>query len=101
MAPTIAFATPKSDPKEWNVLSTKKSDGEEELKKRNEKLERELQESREREKKMKEELEKTWERLKVVEEAEERLSTELGELEAEALDQARVEWMLLVTRKIS
>ncbi|KAM3322542.1 protein RESPONSE TO LOW SULFUR 3 [Capsicum chacoense] len=59
------------------------------LRKRNEELEKELKKSVEREEKMKEELEKTWKRLKVAEEAEERLCSQLGEFEAEAVDQAR------------
>ncbi|CAN4089425.1 unnamed protein product [Withania somnifera] len=61
----------------------------EELRRRNEELEKELKESIEREEKMREELNKTWERLRVAEEAEERLSSQLGEFEAEAVDQAR------------
>lgn len=61
----------------------------EELKKRNEELERELEESLEREGKMKVELKRAREQLKVAEEAEERLCFQLGELEAEAMDQAR------------
>ncbi|XP_055831278.1 protein RESPONSE TO LOW SULFUR 3-like [Solanum dulcamara] len=59
------------------------------LRKRNEELEKELKKSIEREEKMKEELQKTWKRLKVAEEAEERLCCQLGEFEAEAVDQAR------------
>ncbi|GFQ02159.1 hypothetical protein PHJA_002359800 [Phtheirospermum japonicum] len=38
---------------------------------------------------MKEELTRAWRRLTVAEEAEERLCCQLGELEAEAVDQAR------------
>ena len=59
------------------------------LKKRNEELERELRKSQEREERMKAELQKTFERLRVAEEAEEMLCSQLGELEAEAIDQAR------------
>ncbi|KAF3685363.1 putative autophagy-related protein 13-like isoform X1 [Capsicum annuum] len=59
------------------------------LRRRNEELEKELKKSIEREEKMRAELNKTWERLKVAEEAEERLCSQLGELEAEAVDQAR------------
>ncbi|GJV70614.1 response to low sulfur 3-like protein [Tanacetum coccineum] len=59
------------------------------LKRRNEELERELKRSLEREEKMKNELQKTWQRLRVAEDAEERLCSQLGELEAEAVDQAR------------
>ncbi|GAB2249647.1 hypothetical protein Droror1_Dr00013006 [Drosera rotundifolia] len=59
------------------------------LRKRNEELERELRESLVREGRMRRELEKAWERARVAEEAEERLCSQLGELEAEAVDQAR------------
>ncbi|XP_047341028.1 protein RESPONSE TO LOW SULFUR 4-like [Impatiens glandulifera] len=64
--------------------------GDEEVIKRNEELEKELKKSLEREEKMKEELQKTFRRLRVAEEAEEQLCSQLGELEAEAVDQARV-----------
>ncbi|MCL7037913.1 hypothetical protein MKW94_006492 [Papaver nudicaule] len=60
------------------------------MRQRNEELESELQKSLEREEKMRAELEKTTERLYVVEEAEERLCSQLGELEAEALDHIRL-----------
>ncbi|MCL7028651.1 hypothetical protein MKW94_006828 [Papaver nudicaule] len=60
------------------------------MKQRNEELESELQKSLEREEQMRAELEKTTERLYVVEEAEERLCSQLGELEAEALDHIRL-----------
>ncbi|KAJ4832487.1 hypothetical protein Tsubulata_000034 [Turnera subulata] len=59
------------------------------LKKRNEELERALRESREREEQMRVELQRAFERLRVAEEAEERLCSQLGELEAEAVTQAR------------
>lgn len=62
---------------------------EEELRRRNEELERELKKSREREEKMRQELRRTLERLSVAEEAEERLCSQLGDLEVEALEQAR------------
>ncbi|WJX34446.1 hypothetical protein P8452_22559 [Trifolium repens] len=62
---------------------------ESELKKRNEELEKELKESKEREEKMRQQLQSAWERLRVAEEAEERLCSQLGELEAEAVYQAR------------
>lgn len=62
---------------------------ESELKKRNEELEKALRESKEREEKMKRELQSAWERLRVAEEAEERLCSQLGELEAESVYQAR------------
>ncbi|GAB2264981.1 hypothetical protein Dimus_000052 [Dionaea muscipula] len=60
-----------------------------ELRKRNEELEKKLKESLSREEKLRRELEKAWERVRVAEEAEERLCSQLGELEAEAVDQAR------------
>lgn len=82
MAPTMAVADPKS-------IAIKKKEEEEELRKRNQELEKELMESREREEKMKKELRKIWERLRVAEEAEERLCSQLGELEAESVNQAR------------
>ncbi|PON60360.1 hypothetical protein PanWU01x14_153460 [Parasponia andersonii] len=59
------------------------------LKKRNEELEQELRRSQEREEEMKTELVKAWRRLRVAEEAEERLCSQLGELEAEAVNEAR------------
>ncbi|XP_065851358.1 protein RESPONSE TO LOW SULFUR 2-like [Euphorbia lathyris] len=59
------------------------------LKKRNEELEKDVRESKEREEKMRIELQRAWERLRVAEEAEERLCSDLGELEAEFLNQAR------------
>ncbi|MBA0853070.1 hypothetical protein Goshw_013094 [Gossypium schwendimanii] len=62
---------------------------EEELRKRNQELEKELKESREREEQMRKELRKMWERLRVAEEAEERLCSQLGDLEAESVNQAR------------
>jgi flagellar motility protein MotE (MotC chaperone) len=66
--------------------------GEEEttsLRKRNEELEKELRKSQEREEQMKKDLQRAWERLRVAEEAEERLCSQLGELEAEAVHEAR------------
>ncbi|KAB2016972.1 hypothetical protein ES319_D08G128200v1 [Gossypium barbadense] len=62
---------------------------EEKLRKRNQELEKELKESREREEQMRKELRKMWERLRVAEEAEERLCSQLGDLEAESVNQAR------------
>ncbi|KDP24770.1 hypothetical protein JCGZ_25170 [Jatropha curcas] len=59
------------------------------LKKRNEELETALKESKQREELMREELQKTWRRLQVAEEAGERLCTQLGELEAESVNEAR------------
>ncbi|ERN08194.1 protein RESPONSE TO LOW SULFUR 4 [Amborella trichopoda] len=64
--------------------------GEEEgLKKTNEELQRELWASLEREERMREQLERVIRQLRLLEDAEERLCTQLGEVEAEALDQAR------------
>ncbi|GFP94307.1 hypothetical protein PHJA_001575200 [Phtheirospermum japonicum] len=63
--------------------------GEEALRRRNEELERELKKSLEREERMREELTRALARMTVAEEAEERLCCQLGELEAEAVDQAR------------
>ncbi|KAL7615127.1 hypothetical protein Lser_V15G04827 [Lactuca serriola] len=82
MAPSMA------DPSVKNHRPTKMAAQEELLRRRNEELERELKRSLEREEKMKMELQKTWERLRVAEEAEEHLCSQLGELEAEAMDQA-------------
>nr|BAM64848.1 hypothetical protein [Beta vulgaris] len=59
------------------------------LKKCNEELERKLRESQVREKKIREELYRALERVRVAEEGEEMLCSQLGELEAEAVDQAR------------
>ncbi|KAK6936580.1 hypothetical protein RJ641_033610 [Dillenia turbinata] len=80
----MQFPKPRSSPEK---LGLDHEGGE--LRKRNEELERELKESLEREIRVREELEKTSRRLKVVEEAEERLCIQLGELEAEAVDEAR------------
>ncbi|XP_078445771.1 uncharacterized protein LOC144716533 [Wolffia australiana] len=65
------------------------SDNAEKLRRRNLELEEELRRSREREEAARRELERTRERLRVAEEAEERLCFELGELEAESVNQAR------------
>ncbi|KAF7816590.1 protein RESPONSE TO LOW SULFUR 2-like [Senna tora] len=59
------------------------------LKKRNEELEKELRQSKEREELMMRQLQSAWERLRVAEDAEERLCSQLAELEAESLHQAR------------
>ncbi|CAA6656443.1 unnamed protein product [Spirodela intermedia] len=56
---------------------------------RNKQLEEELLQSREREEAARRELDRTRERLRVAEEAEERLCSQLGDLEAEAVGQAR------------
>uniref|UniRef100_A0A803L257 Uncharacterized protein n=1 Tax=Chenopodium quinoa TaxID=63459 RepID=A0A803L257_CHEQI len=59
------------------------------MRKRNAELKRELRESLEREEKMRRELNRVWERVRVAEEAEERLCSQIGELEVEAVEQAR------------
>ncbi|KAK7301027.1 hypothetical protein RJT34_11882 [Clitoria ternatea] len=59
------------------------------MRKRNEELEEELRESREREEHVKRQLRVALDRLRVAEDAEERLCSQLGDLEAEALQQAR------------
>ncbi|KAG4963820.1 hypothetical protein AAZX31_14G173400 [Glycine max] len=59
------------------------------LKKRNEELEEELSQSKEREEHVRRQLRAALDRLTVAEEAEERLCAQLGDLEAEALQQAR------------
>ncbi|KAG9158065.1 hypothetical protein Leryth_000229 [Lithospermum erythrorhizon] len=64
------------------------SSNEDMLRQRNEELERELKQSHEREEKVRQELEIALERLRVAEDAEERLCSQLGDLEAEAVDQA-------------
>ncbi|XP_044505770.1 protein RESPONSE TO LOW SULFUR 3-like [Mangifera indica] len=64
-------------------------ESEEDLKRRNEELERELKKSREREEQTRVELQKVLARLRLAEEAEEMLCSQLGELEAEAVTQAR------------
>ncbi|XWS48679.1 hypothetical protein CRYUN_Cryun13aG0097000 [Craigia yunnanensis] len=80
MAPTMAVADSKA-------IAAKVKE-EEELRKKNQELEKELKDSREREEQMRKELQKIWERLRVAEEAEERLCSQLGELEAESFNQA-------------
>lgn len=72
------------------IVETTTKDAAIELKQRNEELERELRKSREREEKVAAELREVLCRLKVAEEGEERLCSQLGELEAEAVHQARV-----------
>lgn len=62
---------------------------ERELKKRNEELEEELKRSKEREDHVRRQLRAALDRLSVAEDAEERLCVQLGDLEAEALQQAR------------
>ncbi|KAL3837993.1 hypothetical protein ACJIZ3_022584 [Penstemon smallii] len=80
MAPSIAIPAASAEPGRSS---------EEALRRRNEELERELKKSLEREEKVKEELMRVWGRLRVAEEAEERLCCQLGELEAEAVEQVR------------
>ncbi|KAJ6867897.1 protein RESPONSE TO LOW SULFUR 2-like [Populus alba x Populus x berolinensis] len=70
-------------------LAKDRDDQEMMLKKRNAELEKALEESKRREEKMISELQRTWERLRVAEEAEEMLCSQLGDLEAEAANQAR------------
>ncbi|OIT35797.1 PREDICTED: protein RESPONSE TO LOW SULFUR 3-like [Nicotiana attenuata] len=86
MFSTIAVLSNQTKPHRREISALPES---EVLRRRNEELEKELKRSIEREEKMKQELQKTWERLRVAEEAEERLCSQLGELEAEAVDQAR------------
>ncbi|CAJ1974511.1 unnamed protein product [Sphenostylis stenocarpa] len=83
MMAAIGIGTGKQEKK---MLS---APAESELKKRNEELEKDLRASREREEQMKRELQSAMERLRVAEEAEERLCSQLGELEAESVYQAR------------
>ncbi|MFS7961587.1 putative protein response to low sulfur [Helianthus anomalus] len=85
MAPSVAVPAVQTH----RSAAAKTVAAEEVLRRRNEEVERELKRSLEREEKMKMELQKTWERLRVAEDAEERLCSQLGELEAEAVDQAR------------
>ncbi|KAK4489810.1 hypothetical protein RD792_000454 [Penstemon davidsonii] len=81
MAPSYAIPSSITQKKSEDVAAL--------LQRRNEELERELRNSLDREERMKEDLIKLWGRLRVAEEAEERLCFQLGELEAEAVDQAR------------
>ncbi|CAI9774222.1 unnamed protein product [Fraxinus pennsylvanica] len=87
MAPAIAISPAQTKPQHRSELPALAEL--EVLHKRNEELEKELKRSLEREENMKQELQRTWERLRVAEEAEERLCSQLGEFEAEAVDQAR------------
>lgn len=82
MAPTIAV--PSSGQRREAA-----GESQEALKRVNEELQKELRSSLEREERMKEELQRTWARLQLAEEAEERLCSQLGELEAEAVDHVR------------
>ncbi|KAL3754304.1 hypothetical protein ACJRO7_001526 [Eucalyptus globulus] len=92
MAPAMAASDPLARQALARAASAALSAGggeQEKLRRRNEELERELRESRAREEAAREELRRTAERLRVAEEGEERLCTQLGELEAEAVLQAR------------
>ncbi|RWR80882.1 trichohyalin-like protein [Cinnamomum micranthum f. kanehirae] len=97
MAPGVAVAAsrPFFFPTKGNiVIPNDKEEIEDEnekslLRKRNEELEKELQSSLQREEKARVDLERTKQRLRATEEAEERLCSQLGELEAEAVEQAR------------
>ena len=89
MAPTVAVPHSQLIPHRHRQPLMTSEEEEEVLRKRNEELERELEKSKEREENTKKELQRTWERLRVAEEAEERLCSQMGELEAEAVDQAR------------
>ncbi|XP_073131602.1 protein RESPONSE TO LOW SULFUR 3-like [Henckelia pumila] len=86
MAPSIAVAS-TAQTKPGHRL--KAAEAEVELRRRNEELEMELKRSTEREERMREELVRAWKRVTVAEEAEELLCRQLGELEAEAVEQAR------------
>ncbi|KAK4489815.1 hypothetical protein RD792_000459 [Penstemon davidsonii] len=81
MAPSYAIPSSTTQKKSEDVAAL--------LQRRNKELERELRNSLDREERMKDDLIKLWGRLRVAEEAEERLCFQLGELEAEAVDQAR------------
>ncbi|KAM0071038.1 putative protein response to low sulfur [Helianthus debilis subsp. tardiflorus] len=61
----------------------------EDLKRRSEELERELMKSLQREEKMKAELQRLREKVRVAEEAEERLCSQVGDLEAETVNHAQ------------
>ncbi|XP_010246014.1 PREDICTED: trichohyalin-like [Nelumbo nucifera] len=87
MAPSLAAVAAPPPPHQAKGDYFKEM--EEAFRRRYEEMERELKNSLKREAKMREELLRTSERLRSVEEAEERLCFQLGELEAEALDQAR------------
>ncbi|KAD2393401.1 hypothetical protein E3N88_40378 [Mikania micrantha] len=89
MAARIAVPSVPNHRPATKTISEATTEKEEVLRRRNEELERELKRSLEREEKMKIELQRTWDRLRVAEDAEERLCSQLGELEAEAVDQAR------------
>ncbi|KAL2921584.1 Protein RESPONSE TO LOW SULFUR 1 [Bienertia sinuspersici] len=91
MAPTIAVYSSEYNTKNFvdNNNRGNEKGNVEMLRKRNEQLEKELKESLKREEKMKEQLQKVWERVSVAEEAEDRLCSQLGDFEVEAVEQAR------------
>ncbi|ONK54753.1 uncharacterized protein A4U43_UnF11930 [Asparagus officinalis] len=90
MAPTMAmfFADVKIPKITSEDLGLGLGLGYEELRRKNEELEREVRERGAREENMRRELERTRERLRTAEEAEEMLCSQLGDLEAEAVAQA-------------
>ncbi|XP_059669763.1 protein RESPONSE TO LOW SULFUR 3-like [Cornus florida] len=87
MASTIAVSSAQT--KSHRRTPSPAAEAEEVLMKRNEELERELRKSVEREERTRRELERTLQRLRVAEDAEERLCSQLGELEAESVDEAQ------------
>uniref|UniRef100_A0A7C8YJ67 Uncharacterized protein n=1 Tax=Opuntia streptacantha TaxID=393608 RepID=A0A7C8YJ67_OPUST len=84
--PSIAIPPPQNHRDNHRA---EEAEAEVELRRKNQELERELKESKRREERLREELNTMWDRLKVAEEAEERLCSQLGDLEVEALEQAR------------
>ncbi|KAK9145946.1 hypothetical protein Sjap_005849 [Stephania japonica] len=69
------------------------------LQRRNRELEMELRKSAEREEMLRGELRRAAERVALLEDAEERLCSQLGEFEAEAVDQARLYYAQIVSLK--
>ncbi|GAB4858648.1 hypothetical protein Ancab_010121 [Ancistrocladus abbreviatus] len=89
MASGKAATSTRALSKNHDQLGRISEDEESELRKRNEELEKELKDGLLREEKLRHELQMAWERVRVAEEAEERLCSQMGELEAEAVDYAR------------
>ncbi|KAG1360817.1 protein RESPONSE TO LOW SULFUR 2 [Cocos nucifera] len=89
MAPGMAIADPALGKQGFGLGLRKPAAAAEELRRRNEVLEREVRERRAREEETRRELERTRARLRAVEEAEEQLCVQLGEIEAEAVVEAR------------
>ncbi|PKA60682.1 hypothetical protein AXF42_Ash006316 [Apostasia shenzhenica] len=90
MAPGIAIADPRIG--KLNIGNRRSPTSEtaaDELRRRNLELEEQVREGRRKEEEMRRELDRTKERLRAAEEAEERICSELGELEAEAMAQAK------------